>query len=68
MSDLISDRAARNAQRVSRDGAWGEDAPAALEDVATTKVPYVIDVPTSMKTSFKDIVQPLASGRWRGGD
>jgi acetolactate synthase I/II/III large subunit len=41
---------------------------AALEDVATTKVPYVIDVPTSMKTSFKDIVQPLASGRWRGGD
>ena len=30
--------------------------------------PFVIDVPTSLKTSFKDIVQSLAGDRWKGGD
>jgi hypothetical protein len=28
----------------------------------------VIDVPTSLKTSFKDVVQPLASNRWKAGE
>jgi hypothetical protein len=35
---------------------------------ARCEVPFVVEVPTSLKTSFKDVVQPLASTRWRGGD
>jgi len=40
----------------------------ALSTVGQHRVPYVIDVPTSLKTSFRDIVQPLASTRWKAGD
>ena len=45
-----------------------DDLRQALAGVATRTVPFVIDVPTSLKTSFKDIVQSLASDRWKGGD
>jgi acetolactate synthase-1/2/3 large subunit len=40
----------------------------ALASVGQHTVPYVIDVPVSLKTSFRDIVQPLASSRWKAGD
>lgn len=40
----------------------------ALLAFASSEVPFVIDVPTSLKTSFRDIAQPLASNRWKGGD
>ncbi len=38
---------------------------AALELQTRRDVPLVIDVPTSLKTSFKDIVQPISGGRWK---
>jgi acetolactate synthase-1/2/3 large subunit len=41
---------------------------AALDRVGDSSAPLVIDVPTSLKTSFKDVVQPLASNRWKAGD
>jgi acetolactate synthase I/II/III large subunit len=44
------------------------DLAAALGRVGDSTVPLVIDVPTSLKTSFKDVVQPLASNRWKAGD
>jgi acetolactate synthase-1/2/3 large subunit len=40
----------------------------ALSSVADRTIPFVIDVPTSLKTSFKDIVQSLAGDRWKAGD
>jgi acetolactate synthase-1/2/3 large subunit len=40
----------------------------ALERVVDLDRPLVIDVPMSLKSSFKDIVQPLASNRWKKGD
>lgn len=40
----------------------------ALDRVGDSPVPLVIDVPTSLKTSFKDVVQPLAGSRWKAGD
>jgi acetolactate synthase I/II/III large subunit len=45
------------------------DALARVPGVAgDAAVPLVIDVPTSLKTSFKDVVQPLASNRWKAGE
>jgi thiamine pyrophosphate-dependent acetolactate synthase large subunit-like protein len=38
-----------------------------LTQAAGYAVPFVLDVPTSVKT-FKDVVQPLGSRRWRSGD
>jgi acetolactate synthase-1/2/3 large subunit len=38
---------------------------AALESGPRPSVPLVIDVPTSLKTSFKDIVQPISGERWK---
>ena len=35
---------------------------------ADRTIPFVIDVPTSLKTSFKDIVQSLAGDRWKAGE
>jgi acetolactate synthase-1/2/3 large subunit len=40
----------------------------ALSSVADRTIPFVIDVPTSLKTSFKDIVQSLAGDRWKAGE
>jgi acetolactate synthase-1/2/3 large subunit len=40
----------------------------ALASVADRTIPFVIDVPTSLKTSFKDIVQSLAGDRWKEGE
>ncbi len=37
----------------------------ALASVGSRTTPFVIDVPTSLKTSFKDIVQSLAGDRWK---
>jgi acetolactate synthase-1/2/3 large subunit len=38
---------------------------AALAKVSNRVVPLVIDVPTSMETSFRDVVSPLADERWK---
>jgi acetolactate synthase-1/2/3 large subunit len=40
----------------------------ALTKATGAQRPFVIDVPTALTMSFKDIVQPLASNRWKGGD
>ncbi len=40
----------------------------ALSGVGSRRGPFVIDVPTSLKTSFKDIVQSLAGDRWGEGE
>lgn len=40
----------------------------ALVRAGTSEVPFVIDVPTNMQTSFKDVVQPISSDRWKAGD
>ena len=60
------------ARSVGCDGASGSTASselrAALAEAATTTEPLVIDVPTSLKTSFKDIVQSLAGDRWKAGE
>jgi acetolactate synthase-1/2/3 large subunit len=45
-----------------------EDLRQALDSIAGRTVPFVIDVPTSLKTSFKDIVQSLAGDRWKAGE
>lgn len=45
-----------------------DDLVEALGRVGELTRPLVIDVPTSLKASFKDIVQPLASTRWRSGE
>lgn len=45
-----------------------DELAAALDQVADLERPLVIDVPMSLKASFKDIVQPLASQRWKKGD
>jgi acetolactate synthase-1/2/3 large subunit len=45
-----------------------EDLRAALAKAPAGRRPVVIDVPTALSVSFKDIVQPLASNRWKGGD
>jgi acetolactate synthase-1/2/3 large subunit len=37
---------------------------AALGEAATTTEPLVIDVPTSMKTSFRDLAQSMTGPRW----
>jgi acetolactate synthase-1/2/3 large subunit len=44
------------------------DLAGALGRVGGSSAPLVIDVPTSLKTSFKDVVQPLASNRWKAGE
>jgi acetolactate synthase-1/2/3 large subunit len=45
-----------------------DDLRDALSSVADRTIPFVIDVPTSLKTSFKDIVQSLAGDRWKAGE
>ena len=40
----------------------------ALSSITGRTKPFVIDVPTSLKTSFRDIVQSIAGGRWKQGD
>jgi acetolactate synthase-1/2/3 large subunit len=45
-----------------------DDLAAALEQLPDLRRPLVIDVPVSLKASFKDIVQPLAAERWQTGD
>jgi acetolactate synthase I/II/III large subunit len=40
----------------------------ALESVGQRTKPFVIDVPTSLTTSFRDIVQSLAGDRWKQGE
>ena len=40
----------------------------ALGQAVGAAEPFVIDVPMSLKKSFKDVVQSLASGRWKAGD
>jgi acetolactate synthase-1/2/3 large subunit len=50
--------------RVDSAGALRE----ALLSVRDRTVPFVIDVPTSLTTSFRDIVQPLAGSRWKQGE
>lgn len=40
----------------------------ALDELANSRETTVIDVPTSLATSFKAIVQPLAAKRWKAGD
>ena len=40
----------------------------ALASVGKRTKPFVIDVPTSLKTSFRDIVQSLAGDRWKQGE
>jgi acetolactate synthase-1/2/3 large subunit len=45
-----------------------QDLEEGLRSVADITRPLVIDVPTSLKASFKDIVQPLASNRWKDSD
>ncbi len=42
-----------------------EEALAGLDDLPVTTV---IDVPESLATSFKDIVQPISSSRWKKSD
>lgn len=37
----------------------------ALLSVADHTQPFVIDVPTSLETSFRDIAQPIAGDRWK---
>jgi acetolactate synthase I/II/III large subunit len=37
----------------------------ALLSQPRASVPLVIDVPTSLKTSFKDVVQPISASRWK---
>lgn len=44
------------------------DLAEALGRVGGLSTPLAIDVPTSLKTSFKDVVQPLASNRWKAGE
>jgi acetolactate synthase-1/2/3 large subunit len=45
-----------------------DDLRDALSSVADRTIPFVIDVPTSLKKSFKDIVQSLAGDRWKAGE
>jgi acetolactate synthase-1/2/3 large subunit len=40
----------------------------AFESIGQRTKPFVIDIPTSLKTSFKDIVQSLAGDRWKEGE
>jgi acetolactate synthase-1/2/3 large subunit len=40
----------------------------ALASVGRRSKPFVIDVPTSLTTSFRDIVQSLAGDRWKRGE
>jgi acetolactate synthase I/II/III large subunit len=40
----------------------------ALAAVGRRTKPFVIDVPTSLTTSFRDIVQSLAGDRWKRGE
>jgi acetolactate synthase I/II/III large subunit len=40
----------------------------ALKSPPRPSAPLVIDVPTSLKTSFKDIVQPISGDRWKRGE
>lgn len=40
----------------------------ALAAARTTDRPVLIDVPVNMATSFRDIVQPLSSDRWKAGE
>ena len=40
----------------------------ALGGIAALTKPLVVEVATSLATSFKDIVQPIASSRWTAGD
>lgn len=40
----------------------------ALEAAHSSKSVFVIDVPTNLTTSFKDIVQPVSGSRWRAGE
>jgi acetolactate synthase-1/2/3 large subunit len=40
----------------------------ALASIDGRTKPFVIDVPTSLKTSFRDIVQSIAGGRWKQGE
>jgi acetolactate synthase-1/2/3 large subunit len=37
----------------------------ALLSVGDHLQPFVIDVPTSLATSFRDITQPIAGNRWK---
>lgn len=45
-----------------------EELRKALVTARTTDRPLVIDVPVNMETSFRDIVQPLSSDRWKAGE
>jgi acetolactate synthase I/II/III large subunit len=45
-----------------------EELRSAITKATGAQRPFVIDVPTALTMSFKDIVQPLASNRWKGGD
>lgn len=39
-----------------------------VEQASTRVQPTVLDVPISLTTSFHDVVQPIASRRWKSGD
>ena len=45
-----------------------DDLRDALSSVADRTIPFVIDVPTSMKTSFRDLAQSMTGPRWSTGD